>query len=488
MEGGGKGANPVGGGIFYHGGYLAPYVRAVGEMIVPIKPPDGLEYYPFQEEGIRFALERPNVLIGDEMGLGKTVQAIGTFNADLSIMSVLVVCPAHLKINWKREFRKWSTRPFACRVIQAGTPPKPFAARVNHPMVWIINYDILERCRPQIDKCKWDLLVVDEVQYVKNPKAKRSCMIWGGLLRKRKEKKGKRIAPIRARKRIFLSGTPMVNRPLDLWPVCKFVDPTGLGSKFFTYVHRYCDAKRNGFGWDFSGASNLEELGDRLRSRFMIRRFKDEVLKDLPGKRYQVIALPVSKGIQELVDREIEIYDTHQEWLDSREAASASRKKEYEEAFATARQSLALAKVPLVVAHLEDCLQQGPVVCFAYHRAVVKQIAARFHNCCEYMIGDTPPAERQRSADRFQKGKFDLLVGNLQAMGVGLTLTRSAHVVFAELDWVPGNMSQAEDRCHRIGQTGSVLVQHLVFDGSLDARMGQAIIEKQENIRKTLGG
>jgi hypothetical protein len=102
------------------------------------------------------------------------------------------------------------------------------------------------------------------------------------------------------------------------------------------------------------------------------------------------------------------------------------------------------------------------------------------------LTGQSSQADRQHAVDGFQKGAYQVFVGNIRAAGVGITLTASSHVVFAELDWVPGNVSQAEDRCHRIGQTESVLIEHLVFDGSLDATMAKTLVEKQAVIDQAL--
>jgi superfamily II DNA/RNA helicase len=149
------------------------------------------------------------------------------------------------------------------------------------------------------------------------------------------------------------------------------------------------------------------------------------------------------------------------------------------------RKEVALAKIPAVIEHLESALEQGPVVCFAHHKAVVAALREQWPDA-SVITGDTPAGDRQEQVDRFQDGKTDLFLGSIKAAGVGITLVRSSHVVFAELDWTPGWVSQAEDRCHRIGQDDAVLVQHLVFDGSLDATIAQMIVDKQEVISQAL--
>jgi superfamily II DNA/RNA helicase len=149
------------------------------------------------------------------------------------------------------------------------------------------------------------------------------------------------------------------------------------------------------------------------------------------------------------------------------------------------RHEVALAKVPHVVEHVRESLENGPVVLFVHHKDVVAQIAAEFPGCVT-LTGETSMENRQKAVDDFQAGRASLFIGNIQAAGVGITLTRSAHVIFAELDWVPGNLSQAEDRCHRIGQTESVLVQHIVLEDSMDADMAKKLIVKQEVITTAL--
>jgi hypothetical protein len=149
------------------------------------------------------------------------------------------------------------------------------------------------------------------------------------------------------------------------------------------------------------------------------------------------------------------------------------------------RHDTAVAKVPAVIAHLEDAIGEGEhkVVLFAHHHDVVNEVREHFGDRCVVLTGETPMADRQAAVDRFQAdSNCSLFIGSITAAGVGITLTAASHVVFAELDWVPGNMSQAEDRCHRIGQTDSVLIQHLVLEGSLDAVMARTLVEKQDVI------
>lgn len=131
--------------------------------------------------------------------------------------------------------------------------------------------------------------------------------------------------------------------------------------------------------------------------------------------------------------------------------------------------------------------QSSKVVIFVHHHDVVAALAQEFGDSCVTLTGEDSIEKRQIAVDRFQTDPTcRVFIGSLKAAGVGITLTAAHHVVFGELDWVPGNMSQAEDRCHRIGQKDNVLVQHLVLEGSLDSRMARVLIEKQAVIDAAL--
>ena len=459
--------------------------------------PEGLAFLPYQKAGVAYASVRPCTLLADQMGLGKTIQAIGVYNVDPSIKKVLIICPASLRLNWAKEWAKWSVRPGKIHVVVGGAK----TAWNNDADIYIINYDVLDKHRSSIDKVKWDLLVADEVHKCKNPKAKRTKALFG--FEPQKKSKAEPVEPIRARRKLFLTGTPIVNRPIELWPVVRACDPEGLGRSFFGFAKRYTKAHHNGWGWDFTGADRLPELQSRMREQFMVRRLKADVLKDLPPKRRQVIEIPAN-GAGDVVSDERRIFDNHQAYIedletrieeaisledmllagDLRRELGAQKRIAFEE-MSKARHEVGLAKVPHVIEHLETALEGGPVVCFAHHKDVVAAIQEAFPNSVS-VIGGVSMDDRQKAVEMFQAGEVPLFIGNIQAAGVGLTLTASSHVVFAELDWVPGNLTQAEDRCHRIGQQEHVLVQHIVFEDSVDSIMVETLIEKQEVIREAL--
>lgn len=448
---------------------------------VDIPSPPGLDYLPFQRAAIAYALGRPGTLLADEMGLGKTVEALGVVNADPSARRVLIVCPASLKLNWARECERWLVGE---RSI--GVAGKTFPAGAD---VVIVNYERLGKWAAELAGT-WDVLVADECHYAKNRTAQRS----------------KHLYALEARRKLFLTGTPILNRPVELQPIAGALDPDTFGH-FWTFAKRYCHPMRTNFGWDLSGASHLGELHELLRGTIMVRRTKAEVLTELPPKRRQVIELSAD-GLSSLVQVEARAWDEHTRRLAelrrrSGEARAAGKGAGDEElrllregvnaAFgelSKLRHGTALAKVPLVVEHVKNALLASPkIVVFAHHRDVVSELAAAFEDAAVTLTGEDTPEARQAAVDRFQTDPTcALFVGSIRAAGLGLTLTASAHVVFAELDWVPANMTQAEDRTHRIGQRESVLVQHLVLQDSLDARMARMLIRKQRVLDEALDG
>lgn len=468
---------------------------AASDAVIEVPAPEGCEYLPYQRAGIAWGIEREAVLIGDEMGLGKTIQALGVINADASIKRVLVICPASLKLNWKREAQKWLTRHFEKGIVKGTEWPR-------HADFIICNYDVAAKHTARIHGEPWDMLILDEAHYCKNPKAQRTQAILG----KRDRDPEKVLPAVTARRKIVLTGTPILNRPVEAQAILGYLAPAEFGN-FFNYAKRYCAAFQGRYGWDFTGSSNLEELQRKLRSTVMIRRLKADVLSELPAKRRQVIEL-AANGAAGIVEKEANAWAAHQETLTAlREAVELAKVLEDQEAYAEAvealregssaafeemaqiRHDVALAKVPYVIEHVASAIEEGPVVLFAWHRDVVKALAeglAEREIDSVQLVGGMSDEAKQQSVDAFQAGQVPVFIGNIKAAGVGITLVRSSHVVFAELDWVPANMTQAEDRTHRIGQRSSVLVQHLVLEGSLDQVMAEALVKKQEVADKAL--
>lgn len=500
---------------------------------VEIPVPDGLAYLPFQKAGIAFAASRPATLVGDEMGLGKTIAAIGVINIDASVRKVLVLCPASLKANWRRELQRWLVRPMT---IALSGPKGDLDLGAD---VLIVNYDALigrsgKALHARLMAMMFDCLVADECHFLKNPEAQRTVAVLG----KAAKKGGEAVPGLASRaanRKLFLTGTPILNKPIEILPLLQVLSPTEFGN-FWAFVKRYCAAQQKQVGrsgkmvWDFSGAANLDELQERLRRSVLVRRLKSEVLRELPPKRRQIVTLTVEDDeVKKLIAAERAAYDgaadedeevvlalgddyraavaklsavAHEtaedraalaeeleaygdEFLPRRSRGSSEKAGIDFTALSSIRHQIALSKVPAVIEHVRGMIENdgiGKILVFAHHLDVVAALREGLADHGVVTItGETPVGERQDIVDRFQTDpSVKVFVGNIKAAGVGLTLTAACHVVFAELDWVPANVSQAEDRAHRIGQMNHVLVQHLVLDESLDAQFAKVLVAKQD--------
>lgn len=465
---------------------LAERARAVEESRaasadIELPAPQGLQYMPFQKAGIRYALARDNVLIADAMGLGKTVEAIGVINADPNIDCALVVCPKSLKLNWLRECRRWLTRSLDVAVVADEWPETDIV---------IIHYEALAKYQPFIQDRNWGACIVDEAHFIKNPDAKRSQY----------------AKSVPCRRRIRLTGTPIVNRPIELYNLIEDLDDFG---PYWKFARRYANAYNNGFGMNVSGHSRLDELQRKLRERIMVRRLKEDVLTELPRKIRQVIELePESAAQRQAVQSEGSYEAGSEDRLADLRAQVELSKAESEETYREAvdrlkeatqvdfteisrlRHETAVAKVLAVVEHVRLSLgdNEDKIVIAAHHHDVVDSLVKELAEFKPVSLtGRDSEEQRQAAVDAFQSDPaVRVFVGSIMAAGVGITLTASSHVLFAELDWVPGNITQFEDRTHRIGQTETVLVQHIVLDGSIDARMAKLLVEKQRVIDDAL--
>jgi len=458
----------------------------------PIPVPDGRSYLPYQESGIRYALGAPlgtGTILADEMGLGKTVQAIGFINAIPGWPTVVVICPAGLKTNWHAELAAWLfNKKLTVNVISYHEAEK-YAARA----------------KADCEEAKWDILIVDEAQYIKNPESKRSQAVT--------------IIAREAERVLLLTGTPMENRPIELWPLLRIAAPAqwdpshtrlgvisadkkashpGEGPNFWAFAKRYCGLKKSFFpgrggrrmAWDFSGASNLDELSAKLKATCMVRRLKETVLTQLPDKRFQLVLLD---SIAEKIDDSDMLPELSEHNYSEQVRSLIADKVKFAE-YSKRRHEQALKKVDPTLVFLRDQMDGSQkIIVFAHHRDVIAKLEMGITaelDAGDYMVcvtGETHVADRGANVKAFQEDpKCRIFLGSIGAAGLGITLTASSHVIFVELDPVPGKMAQAMDRAHRIGQKGSVLVQYLMFNNSLCARLAQIVVKKQGIINRVL--
>jgi SWI/SNF-related matrix-associated actin-dependent regulator 1 of chromatin subfamily A len=232
----------------------------------------------------------------------------------------------------------------------------------------------------------------------------------------------------------------------------------------------------------------------------MIRRLKKDVLQELPPKVCQIIPI-AANGAKSIIaqqwaawqwyqdaTKQVHALGNGQEFRAQVEALREGARVAWSD-ITRFRKQIGLAKVPAVIEAIESALQGGKIVCFAHHHEAQDALMAHFKDVAVLHRGGLSDQEKQQAVDRFQNDpSVTLFIGSIRASGTGLTLTASSHIIFAEQDWTPAVMSQCEDRCHRIGQQESLFIQHLVFDGSLDATMLQRQSEKQDVIDLALDG
>lgn len=433
------------------------------------------ERYPLlfrhQLEGVRFLLSPRGgrgAILADEMGLGKTRQAIVAAH-EATDGEILVVCPAGLKLNWAREIGLALGEGQAVTVVgrQAFTPAR-----------WtIINYDRLAAHQDALMAHRWPIVILDEAHYVKNRHARRTRLLVGGEPKRNQPRQPGLLS--RAGQAYLLTGTPLTNRPLDLFPLLQAIQHP-LGDDLMAFAARYCAAFYTGYGWDMKGASHLDELHERMQD-VLLRRVKEEVL-DLPPKLRTY--LPV----------EVDLRAYRQVWLDHVAKKRKGRQRRGKRALlaeiAKLRVAAAVAKIPAAGSFVEDVLAQGEkVIVFSQYHAVIDALAERFGEAAVRVTGRHGPRAREAAVQAFQQDDaVRVFLGNLKAAGVGVSLTAATQVVFVDYSFVPADHLQAEDRPYRIGQHAGVTVTYMSAVETIDEEVEQLLAQKLDVIGRAIEG
>lgn len=425
------------------------------------------ELFEYQKIGVSFLEEKNGrALIADEMGLGKTVQALGWLQLHPEFRPAIIVVPASLKLNWQREAERWMTNP----KVEIVTGTKPYHLRGN---IIVINYDILAPWVVNLKSLQPQVLIMDEIHSIKNSTTKRTKAV--KLL-------AKNIHHV-----IGLSGTPIVNRPIEAYNALTIINSAAIPN-FKTFTQRYCAAKHNGFGWDFSGASNTDELHKLLIHAFMIRRKKSEVLKDLPDKLKAFVPMELSNQ-KEYSIAEADFIS----YLKSTKGLAAAERASNAQALAEIeglKQLAVTGKMNQVIDWIDEFLETDQkLVVFAIHKSAIDILMAEFANVAVKIDGSVSLTARQEAVDKFQTDpSCRLFIGNIQAAGVGWTLTAASNTAIIELPWTPGALSQAEDRIHRIGQKESVTIHYLLAAGTIEEKIVHLLDKKQAILNAVLDG
>jgi SNF2 family DNA or RNA helicase len=421
-------------------------------------------------------------LVGDEMGLGKTISTILWLARHPEARPAFVFCPNSVKLNWRREIKRWlkdtgKKQPNHVFVLNGQTPVKLPAYGI-----YVCNYDIATYWRDEIIRVNPQTIICDEVHYLKTPKAKRTIAILGPM--------GSRRDKIRfiakdAPNIIALSGTPLTNRPVELFPILHTLRPQ-LFPSYMEYVRRYCAAYPSRYGLIVSGASNIPELADLLRTYVMLRRTKAQVLSDLPEKRRSLVPLPISnKSEYEFAKKDLIA------WLRSQDKdITGALKAEALVKFEKLKQLAAHGKLNASLEWINDFLETGQKLVVAVHH---KDIGARVlaavkkYNPVAISGGDTAD-QRQKAIDSFQNDpKCQIVVVSITAGSTGITLHAANSIATLELGWTPSLHSQMEDRLHRIGQKSAVTAYYLLAADTIEERIASIIDKKAPVIKGVLG-
>jgi len=391
---------------------------------------------------------------------GKTIEALGWIRERPELKSILIVCPASVVYKWANEIKKWVGENEPIEVITTGSQPLPSVRFL------IMSYAIMVAQHQNLIRQEWDVLVLDEAHRVKDSKRQRSRC----------------AKALQFKHCLLLTGTPMMNRPSELFSLLNMLNPVEWDN-FFHYAQRYCAAKKTYFGWDFNGASNLNELRDRLKT-YMIRRTKKEVLTQLPDLTRTRIPVEVKKHEIE------EALKSLTQWVKENGHSNGGR-AEAMVRLGKLRQAIGLAKVPIVLDMVEDILEQDEsqkVVVYAVHHSVVQLLLEGLKKYgVSSITGETSQAERQSRIDNFQKRAMPRVMVISSAGGEGIDLYKADRILFCEREWTSGAEEQAEARCHRMGQKNAVEAIYLIATATVDRDMDSLIEQKREIFQQLIG-
>lgn len=455
---------------------LKAYAIPAGGLLSP----SNLSLLPFQrEQGIPFILKQNRTYIAHQPGLGKSAQAITAVNSRPG--RCLIICPSFLKTTWMREITKWSYRDFPAITI---VPESSKRLTFEWTDDYIICSDAMlakDWVMKGIAGANFRYCFIDEAHRFKNHEAARSIALFGG-------KKQKLVSPgiiYNIETVCALSGTPMLNKPIELWAILYAMAPETIDfMSYHSFGFKYCGGFQDDRGhWQFTGSSNEAELNKRIMGTFMQRIRKEDVLKDLPDKVRDIVVMDQDPRHPDSIQFDKE--------LSKKMKLGNFQKLESLGEYALMRHENGMAKVPWIVSMVKEYLTNNAdesIILFAHHRDVVATFAKLLVFQRPAVInGGVKNEERTKIQDDFQSGKCRLIIGNIDAMNLGLTLTRATRVIFAEYAWTPALNEQAEDRAHRIGQRDCVYVQYVVLPNSIDEKILQSLLKKEDSIERVIG-
>lgn len=408
-----------------------------------------------------------------EPGLGKSFISLLWAERN-DAWPAVVVCPASIKFQWERE----AAHHVGVRAeVLEGTKPEKRGRMAANPKLTVINYDVLTPWMEHLVALKPKLIIIDESQF----------LISRNSLRTRAVRHLCKDVPFV----ITLSGTPLVNRPAELWSTLNILQPARWKS-WYSFAHLFCSPRRTFWGWDFTGASRLDELHRTLVKNVMVRRLKADVLKDLPPKRRTVLPLPIVNR----KDYDKAVHD-FLGWLRDR-SPDRVRKAVKAEAIVQLGELKRLAarlKMKAALNWLDEFLATRPtekIIAFAIHKSIISRLEARYPGISVTVDGSVTGRKRQLAIDKFKTHRgCRLFIGNIKAAGVGWSAKGCSTVAFFELAWAPGTHTQAEDRSHGVnrGVEGvKTEIFYLIARDTIEDKLLKILQSKQEVLTAVMDG
>jgi len=439
---------------------------------ISVPAPNDLKYYNYQLAGVEYIATHRNVLLADEMGLGKTIEIAGYINYKHP-NSILIIVPKSLLINWEYELKKWLVYNY--RIIILNSKNIDEIKNISNT-IFITNYEKAEKLQTFIFNHKlniiFDMLVLDESQYIKNYKAKRTRAITGYYLNI--DGINKTWIPglsSFAKKKILVTGTPLINNLGELYTQLKVIDSELANQSPIKFIGKY--------------TNNLTELQKLLRQEYMIRREKKDVL-ELPEKIRQLMIFPENTmsdtTSQENKEMLLVLKNISSESLTYDDILkSLYSSPPLFERISKLRHLIALDKLPLLFDFIDNIIDSGQkIVVFAHHHDIIESIYQYYKNISVYIDSDIDTEERDKRVMLFNNDEnIKMFIGSLRTTSFGINLTSANIVVFAELDWTAAIMHQAEDRCHRIGQTSKLTVYIPIVERSIEEFIASKIYQKE---------
>lgn len=427
---------------------------------------------PFQREGVEWLGLHPRGILADEMGLGKTVQALASV-VGADAFPCLLITQATLRGTMANQIAEWTG--MESYVMDTGNRGLSIRQQTTMPRnFYVCHFEGVRAEWAELKKIEWKSIIVDEATNIKNRQAQRT----------------KAVKSLKASRITLLSGTPLLNSPLDLWSLLNYLNPSKYSS-YWSFQKRYVIMG----GWQnkqVMGFRNVPELHMHVQAN-MIRRRKDEVLKQLKPKTYSDVMLDMPKWQRDIYTKAREELVVEISKNKSLTVASALAKLTRLKQIAVHPQAtlgIESKQIPVKVQALEEILDQRPnkkTLVFTKFATVAREVALvckkRKGTEVFLLTGDTKMTERAPMEKRFQglaPTQEAVWISTIDAGGMGLTLTAADTVVFMDKDWRPAINSQAEDRAHRIGQKDNVLVVSLIARDTIEEHIEHVLDKKRD--------